>query len=142
MAKLVAVVTIAKPIGEDDGGDGSGVGEEANRGSHCIDVLRPDCDGDRCSILALPQGGFGVEEAGREDGYTSRIPDRCSQGVKEVIWVIWEVGDGEGVDGKLGLIGCQSKGEPGQGSHWEGLVESGSNAIEIEDVCHGQGVHV
>ena len=36
--ELAAVLTLGEPIGGDDGGDLSGSGEEANRGTHGIDV--------------------------------------------------------------------------------------------------------
>ena len=101
MAKLTAVLALGEPIGGDDGGDLSGSGEEANRGTHRDDVLWLDGYRDGGRELALSGRGVRVEESDGEDGHASGIPDGGGQSVEEVLGVGGEVGDREGVDGQL-----------------------------------------
>ena len=67
MTELTAVVTLGEPVGGDDGGDTSGVGEEAKRGSHGGHVLWLDGNSDRGGEFALAGGRIRVEVPGRED---------------------------------------------------------------------------
>ena len=101
VAKLTAVLALGKPVGVDDGGDFSGTGEEANRGTHRGDVLWFDGYRDGGGEFALAGGGIGVEESGGEDGHASGASDRSGQSVEEVLGVGRELGDWEGVDGQL-----------------------------------------
>ena len=142
MAEFEAIVALGEPIGGDDGGDSPGVGEEANRCSQGDRVLGLDCDCDRGRKFALAGGRVGVEEAGREDIDPSGITDRGSQGVVELVGVIWEVWHWEGVDGEMGLVRGETKGELRGGPHREGLVESGSNGIEKGRVRSRWGLSV
>ena len=128
--EFAAVVALGEPVGGYDRGDLSGAREEADGGPHRGDMLWSDGDGHRGDEFPLPRGGVWVEESGGEDGDSSRIADRGSQGVVEVIGIGGEVRDREGVDGQLRLVGGEPEGEPGGLAHWEGLVESGSNGIE------------
>ena len=101
VAELTAVLALGKPIGGDDGGDLSGTGEEANRGTHRDDVLWFDGYRDGGGELALAGGRVGVKESCGEDGHAPGVPDGSGQGVEEVLGVGREVGDREGVDGQL-----------------------------------------
>ena len=112
VTELVAVVALGEPIGGDDGGDSPGSGEEANRCSQGDCVLGLDCDRDRGRKFVLVGGRVGVKEAGREDRDTSGIADRGNQGVIELVGLVWKVWDWEGVDGEMGLIWGETKGEP------------------------------
>ena len=110
--ELETVVALGEPFGGDDGGDSLGVGEEANRCSQGDRILGLECDCDQGREFALSGGGVRVEESGGEDVDTSGIADRGSQGIVELVRVIWEVRDREGVDGEMGLIQGETKGEP------------------------------
>ena len=83
--KLIAVVALGEPVGGDDRGDLSGVGEEANRGVHGVDVLWSDRYGNGGGEFTLSGSVVGVEKPGEEDGNASCIPDRGSQSIKEVV---------------------------------------------------------
>ena len=134
VSELAAVVALGEPVSGDDRGDLSWAREEADGGPHRGDILRPDGDSDRGGEFPLSGGRIRVEESGREDGDPSRIADRGSQRVVEVIGIGGEVRDREGVDGQLCLIGGKPEGEPGGLAHGEGLIESGSNGIEERGV--------
>ena len=136
--EFAAVIALGEPVGGDDRGDLSGAREEADGGPHRGDILWSDGDGNRGSEFPLPRGGVWVEESGGEDGDTSRIADRGSQGIEEVIGISGEVRDGERVDGQLRLVGSEPEGEPGGLTHREGLVESGSNGIEERSIEIGR----
>ena len=101
VAELAAVLALGEPIGGDDGGDLTGAGEEANRGTHRVDVLWFDGYRDGGGEFALAGGGIRVEESGGEDGHSSGVPNGSGQSVEEVLGVRGEVGDWEGVDGQL-----------------------------------------
>ena len=75
--ELTVVIALGEPVGGDDRGDLLGVGKEANRGAHCVDVLWSDGYCNRGGEFALSGGG--------KDKDTSRISDRGSQGVKMVV---------------------------------------------------------
>ena len=112
VSKLEAVVALGEPVGGDDGGDSPGTGEEANGSSQGDRILGLNCDCDRGRVFALAGGRVGVKEAGREDVDTSGVADRGNQGIVELVRVIWEVWDREGVDGEMGLVRGEAKGEP------------------------------
>ena len=116
---LEAVVALGEPVGGDDGGDSPGVGEEANRGSQGDSVLWLDGDGNSGCTLASAGVWVGVEETCCEDINSTGIADRCSQGVVELISVVREIWDREGVDGEVGLIRGETKAEPRGRPHQE-----------------------
>ena len=91
MPELVAVLALEESIGGDAGGDLSGSREEANRGTHGVDVLGLDgyCNGG--GELSMAGGGVRGEESARKDGDASGISDRGSQCVEKVLRVRGEV---------------------------------------------------
>ena len=49
--------------------------------------------------------GVWVEESGSEDADVFGVKDRLREAREELAWVLWEEGEGERVDGELGLVG-------------------------------------
>ena len=64
MPELAAVVALRESVGGDDGGDASGVEEEANRGTHGVNILRSNPNGKRSSKFPLVVGWVRVKEMG------------------------------------------------------------------------------
>ena len=132
MAEFETIVALGEPLGGDNGADSPGIGQEEYGRSQGDCVLGLDCDCDRGRKLALSGGRVGVKEADRKDVDTSGIADRGSQSIVELVGFIQDVWNREGVDGEMGLIGGETKGEPSGRPHREGLVESGSTGIKKE----------
>jgi len=94
-------------------------------------------DGDDNGRGSLTHPGLGVrvEVSGGEDAYVLGVEDRLRKAGEKFVRVFREEGTGEGVDGKLGLVGGEAEGQPGRFSHWEGLVELGGECVEVR--CEG-----
>jgi len=73
----------------------------------------------------------GVEVSGGEDPYVFGVEDRFREAGEEFIFVLWEEGDGEGVDGEQGLVGGEVEGQAGRLAHREGFVKLGGESVEI-----------
>ena len=142
MAKLVAVVVLGGLVGRDDRGDSSEVGEEADREAHCDHIVWRDGDGDRGREFALTGGRVGVEVSGQEYVDSPGISDRGSHAIEEVLRVVGKIGDREGVDREVGLVGGKPEREPWRVAHREGLVESGSKGIEEGGVGRRRSLNV
>jgi len=72
-----------------------------------------------------------VEISGGEDAYVFGVEDRLREAGEEFLRVLRKERDGEGVDGKLGLVGSEAEGQPGRFSHRERHVELGGEGVEI-----------
>jgi len=107
------------------------VGEEADRGAHCLDVPGVAGDNDAGGKLALSGLPVRVEISGGEDTYVFGVEDRLREAGEEFVPVLREVSDGEGVDGELGLVVGEVEGQPGRLSHRECLVELGRQGIKV-----------
>ena len=84
-----------------------------------------DGDNDGGGSLTHPGLGVRVKVSGGEDAYVLGVEDRLRKAGEKFVWVFGEEGNGEGVDGKLCLVGGEAEGQPGRFSHREGLVELG-----------------
>jgi len=126
-----AVLTLCIPIGGVCAFDRPSTGEKAYGGTHCWDVTGMDGDNDRGGSLTHPGLGVRVKVSGGEDAYVLGVEDRLRMAWEKLVRVFGEEGNGEGVDGKLGLVGGEASGQPGRFSHWEGLVELGGECVEI-----------
>ena len=109
MSELTAVIALGETVGGDDGGDASGAGEEANRGTHCGHVLWLDSDSDQSGEFPLTGGRIGVEVSGRENADPLGVPNRGRQAVEEFLGVVGKVGKGEGVYCEVGLVRGESE---------------------------------
>ena len=85
--------------------------------------------------FALPRLGVWVKVPGGEDANVFGVRDRLREAGEEVLRVFGEEGNGEGVDGELGLVGGEAEGQPGRLAHWERFVELGGESVEIG--CEG-----
>jgi len=97
-------------------------------------------DDDGRGSLVLPRPSVGVEKPGGEDAYVLGVEDRLREARKELIGVLGEESDGEGVNGELGFVGGEAEGQPGGLTHREGFVELGRESVEVRGQgCSGGG---
>jgi len=90
-----------------------------------------DGDNNRGGSLALPRVGVWVEKSSGEDADVLGVEDRLSEAREKFARILREERDGERVDGELGFVGGEAKGQPGRVSHREGLVELGGEGVEV-----------
>jgi len=132
-----AVLTLCIPIGGVCAFDRPRAGEKAYGGTHCWDVTGMDGDDDGGGSLTHPGLGVRVKESGGEDAYVLGVEDPLREAGEMFVRVLREESNGEGVDGKLGLVGGEAEGQPGRFSHWEWLVELGRECVKVR--CEGGG---
>ena len=131
MTEAPAVPTLRIPIRGVCTLDRPGTGEEANGGAHRWDVPGMDGDDNGGGGFSHPGLGIRVEVPGGEDAYVFGVEDRLREAGEEFVRILGKEGDGEGVDGKLGLVGGEAEGQPGRFTHWEGFVELGRERVEV-----------
>jgi len=99
-----------------------------------------DGDNDRGGSLALPGAGVWVKESSGEYADVLGVEDRLREAREQFVRVFREEGDGERVNGELGFVGGEAKGQPGRVSHWERLIELGGEGVEVgREGCRGSG---
>ena len=126
-----AVLTLCIPIGGVCAFDRPSTGEEAYRGAHRWDVAGMDGDNDGGGSLTHSGLGVRVKVSGGEDAYVLGVEDPLRKAGEKFARVFGEEGNGEGVDGKLSLVGGEAEGHPGRFSHREGLVQLGRECVEV-----------
>ena len=77
------------------------------------------------------------QESDGEDAYVFGVEDPLREAGKDFIRVFREEGDGEGVDGELGLVGGEGEGQPGRLTNRESLIELCRQGVEVG--CEGGG---
>ena len=78
-----------------------------------------DGDDNGGGSLTHPGLGVRVEVSGGEDAYVLGVEDRLCKAGEKFVRVLGKECNGEGVDGKLGLVGSEAEGQPGRFSHQE-----------------------
>ena len=135
VSEAPTVLALRVPIGGVGSLDRPGTGEETYRGTHDRDVPWVDRDYDGGGSLVLPRSSVGVEKSGGEDAYVLGVEDRFRETREELVRVLMEERDGEGVDGELGFVGGEAEGQSGGLTHREGLVKLGGESVEVG--CEG-----
>jgi len=101
-----------------------------------------DGDHDGGGRLALPGLCVGIEISGGEDANVLRVEDRLCNAREELLRVLREEGDWEGVDGELCLVWGEAEGQPGRLAHREQLVDLVGKGVEIWGKGRGRGGRV
>jgi len=90
-----------------------------------------DGENDRGGSLALSGARVWVTESGSEYADVLGVEDRLRESWEELVRILREEGDGERMDGELGFVRGEAKGQPGRVSYRERLVELGGEGVEI-----------
>jgi len=142
MAVSPAVLVLRVPVGRVSAFDSARSGEESNRRAHRKYVPWVDGNDDRGGSLALRGLCVGVEISGGEDAKVVGVEDLLRQTWEDLLRVLREEGDWEGVDSELCLVGDEAEGQPGRLAHWERLVELAGKGAEIWGKGRGGGGRV
>ena len=131
MALSPAVLALRIPVGRVGAFNSLRSREETNRGAHREQVPWMDGDNNGGGSLALPGLWVGVEVSGAEDAYILGGENRLRKAREELLWVLWEEGKWEGVDGELCFIEGEAEGQPGRLTHGKQLVELAGEGVDI-----------